>query len=122
MSKNMKLTLELPKDLRRRLAIEAATTGKSNSAIVAELVDQHVELPEDLTAFAASLEKTPSGKDAKASTSQSAKTSLYLPALTSIRLTFHGMKTGEDRKSTIIRLVGQHIAPWAVYDPRTSFT
>jgi predicted DNA-binding protein len=117
-----KLTLELSPDLRRRLAIEAAQTGKSNSAIVAELIDSHVKLPEDLPAFAASLEETPRAKKAKGSGRSEKKTSLYLPALTSIRLYLHAREAGEDQKSIIVGLIGQHIAPWAVYDPRISFT
>ena len=118
---NLKLTIQLPPDLRTRLAIEAAITGRSNSAVVAELVDGHLELPDDLQQFAASLEKPSTDHDAKASERHGKNTSLYLPALTSLRLHFHMLKTGEDRKSTIIRLVGQHIAPWATYDPRVSY-
>ena len=134
---NLKLTLQLSPELRTRLGIESATTGKSNSEIVATLINANLQLPDDLEQFAADLkntrsapnadlEKTPSDLDAKTDDAktderQGKNTSLYLPVLTSMRLHFHMLKTGEDRRSTIIRLIDQHIVPWATYDPRTSY-
>jgi predicted DNA-binding protein len=161
---NLKLTLQLSPDLRQRLGIESATTGKSNSAIVTNLIDTHLELPDDLEQFATNLKKTPSAPavasektpsapaakakaakakvanlektpsapaaetddaktdDAKTDDCQGKNTSLYLPALTSMRLYFHMLETGEDRRSTVIRLIGEHISPWARYDTRTHGT
>ena len=155
---NLKLTLQLLPDLRQRLGIESATTGKSNSAIVTNLIDTHLELPDDLEQFATNLKKTPSAPavdpentlsvpaakakaakakaanlentlsapaaetdDAKTDDCQGKNTSLYLPALTSMRLYFHMLKTGEDRRLTVIRLIDRHIVPWATYDPRTFY-
>jgi predicted DNA-binding protein len=116
---NLRLTVELPPDIRCRLAIESAMTGKSNGAIVAELIDKHVDLPEDPGRFAADSRRTSPAPAAVASGSAVKKTSLHLPALTSLRLAVYSMKTGEDRKSTVIRLITWYITPWATYDPRT---
>ena len=119
---NVKLTLQLSADLRMRLAYESAETGKSNSKIVAELIDKHVDMPgtlEDLDAYLA--ERSPA-RPVTASGRHGKNTSLYLPAKAELRLHVHGMKTGEDRKSTIIRLITQHIPPRVAIDPLTTAT
>src|SRR3954468_3345172 len=116
---NLRLTVELPPDIRCRLAIESAMTGKSNGAIVAELIDKHGDLPGEPGGFAADSRRTSPAPTAGASGSAVKKTSLHLPALTALRLAVHSMKTGEDRKSTVIRLITRYITPWATYNPRT---
>lgn len=126
---NLKLTLKLSPDLKKRLGMEAANTGMSHSKVVADLVDANLQLPGNLEQFAADLKKPPRrippgriprlAPDSKADDRQGKNTSLYLPAATSMRLYFHMLETGEDRAETVIRLIAKHIAPWAMYDPRT---
>ena len=113
---SLRLTVELPPDIRCRLAIESAMTGKSNGAIVAELIDKHVDLPRrDPGWFAADSRRTSPAPTAVAPGCAVKKTSLHLPASTSLRLAVHWMKTGEDRQSTVIRLITRYITPWATY-------
>lgn len=126
---NLKLTLKLSLDLRKRLGIEAANRGVSHSKVVADLVDANLQLPENLEQFAANLEQPPRqmppgriprlAPASKTDERQAKNTSLYLPALTSMRLYFHTLSTGADRAETVIGLIAEHIAPWAIYDPRT---
>jgi hypothetical protein len=119
---NRKLTLKLSPDLRRRLAMESADTGKSNSQVVAELVNANLQLPDEAKQYAADLQKMPSAQNAKAVDRQGKNTSLYLPVSTLMRLHFHTLKTGEDRMSTVIGLITEHIPPCGRYDPRTHAT
>ena len=64
---NLRLTVELPPDIRCRLAIESAMTGKSNGAIVAELIDKHVDLARGSGAVRRRLAKDVPGPDRRGS-------------------------------------------------------
>jgi hypothetical protein len=112
-----KLTLSVANDLSQRLDFEAAVTGKDRSAIVNDLILNHIVLPADWADL-----DTLCSQEAKASPRQPtpaakrAKTTFYVSAKASMVLGVHAGLTRSDRSDILGGLIRNHVTPWKAYD------
>jgi hypothetical protein len=123
--KDKKLTLSIEQGLNRRLDIQAALDGKGHdrSSILDGLVKQHIERPDDVTAFMVDAPK-PQATEVKASGSQPvatvtrSKTTYYLSFESDRVLRLHALLTRQDLSPIVEGLIRAHVTPWDIYDPR----
>lgn len=121
--KKKKLTLSIDTALNRRLDFEAAVRGKGHdrSSIVDALINQHICLPADLLQFPDEAAVTPQRTEDKTVTRQREKTTFYFSPMAARLLGLHAQLAEADRSEIVERLIGDHVPPWDVYDPRESY-
>jgi hypothetical protein len=127
MARKKKLTLTIAENLNRRLDFEAINKGKDHdrSSIVDALVDQWIKLPEDWQKVPFPEPEPSQHPTAKPVSGQQPeavkrlKTTFYVSPMTDRLIGLHAKLTGEDRSSAVERLIGEHIAPWGMYDTST---